>query len=51
MLQQSILSDLGVSLDEEMVELLSAQRAFQASARVVQMADGILDVIINQIGA
>ncbi len=50
MLQQSILSDLGVSLDEEMVELLSAQRAFQASARVVQMADGILDVIINQIG-
>jgi flagellar hook-associated protein 1 FlgK len=51
MLQQSILSDTGVSLDEEMVELLSAQRAFQASARVVQMADGILDVIINQIGA
>lgn len=40
-----------VSLDEEMVNLVKYQRAFEASSRVVQMIDEMLDVIVNRIGA
>lgn len=39
----------GVSLDEEMVDLMRYQRAFQASARVVQIVDELLDVIVNRL--
>jgi flagellar hook-associated protein 1 FlgK len=37
----------GVSLDEEMVTLLQAQRAFQASARVIALMDELLDTVVN----
>lgn len=39
-----------VSLDEEMVNLMKYQRAFEASARVVQIVDEMLDVIVNRLG-
>jgi flagellar hook-associated protein 1 FlgK len=40
----------GVSLDEEMANLVKYQRAFQASSRVFQTIDTLLDNIVNQMG-
>ena len=40
----------GVSLDEEMADLLKYQRAFQASSRVFTTIDNLLDVVVNQLG-
>lgn len=40
----------GVSLDEEMADLLKYQRAFQASSRVVSVIDEMLDNIVNRLG-
>ena len=40
----------GVSLDEETADLMKYQRAFQASARVIQTIDSMLDTIINRLG-
>lgn len=40
----------GVSLDEEMSNLIRFQQAYAASARVVNTADQILDTIINRMG-
>jgi flagellar hook-associated protein 1 FlgK len=37
----------GVSLDEEAAQLLQFQRAYQASARVIQVVDGLLEEVIN----
>jgi flagellar hook-associated protein 1 len=37
----------GVSLDEEMTTMIETQRAFQASARVVQVVDELLNTLIN----
>lgn len=37
----------GVSLDEEMVRLTEAQRAFEAAARVINIMDEVLDTIIR----
>lgn len=39
----------GVSLDEEMSDLMKYQRAFQASSRVLTTIDNLLDVIVNQL--
>ncbi len=36
----------GVSIDEEMVDLMQYQRAFQAASRVVQITDGLLDNVM-----
>jgi flagellar hook-associated protein 1 FlgK len=36
----------GVSLDEEAAELLVAQRAFQAAAKVVDTLDSMLETVI-----
>lgn len=40
----------GVSIDEEMVLLLQFQRGFEASARFVNIADSMIDQIINRLG-
>lgn len=40
----------GVSLDEEMTDLMKYQRAFQASSRVIQVIDDLLDTIVNRLG-
>ncbi|HAN10043.1 MAG TPA: flagellar hook-associated protein FlgK [Clostridiales bacterium] len=38
----------GVSIDEEMTNIMKYQHAYNASARVVTMIDGMLDTIINK---
>ena len=40
----------GVSLDEEMADLLKFQRAFQASSRVFTVIDQLLDNVVNRLG-
>ncbi len=40
----------GVSLDEELADLLKFQRAFQASSRVFNVIDELLDNVVNQLG-
>ncbi|MBL9216770.1 MAG: flagellar hook-associated protein FlgK [Opitutaceae bacterium] len=40
----------GVNLDEEMAELLRYQRAFQASSRVFNVIDDLLDTVVNRLG-
>lgn len=40
----------GVSLDEEMTDLIKYQRAFDASARVMQTLDEMLDTVVNSLG-
>lgn len=40
----------GVSLDEEAANLVRFQRAFQAAARLMNVADEMLDRIINGLG-
>jgi len=40
----------GVSLDEEMAELVRYQRAFQASSRVFNIIDDLLDLVVNRLG-
>lgn len=41
------LNTSGVSLDEEMVNLIQFQHAYNASAKVVSTIDSLLDVVIN----
>ena len=41
----------GVSLDEETANLLKFQRAFQASSRVFNTLDDLLDTVVNHLGA
>ena len=40
----------GVSLDEEMADLLKYQRSFQASSRVFSVMDELLDGVVNRLG-
>jgi len=44
------MSTSGVSLDEEMVNLVRFQRGFQASARTMPTMDEMLDTLINRTG-
>jgi flagellar hook-associated protein 1 FlgK len=45
--QQSI---SGVSLDEEMAQMIQYQHAYDAAARVLTVADEMLGTIIEQMG-
>jgi len=40
----------GVSLDEEITNLIREQHAFNAASRVITVADEMLDTIINRMG-
>jgi flagellar hook-associated protein 1 FlgK len=40
----------GVSLDEEMADLMKFQRAFQASSRVFSVIDELLEGVVNRLG-
>lgn len=44
------LSQASVDLDEEMVTMLAAQRAYEGAARVLTAVDEMLDVLINRTG-
>ena len=37
----------GVSLDEEMTNLIQAQRAYQAGAQVIRTVDSLLETVVN----
>lgn len=39
----------GVSLDEEMANIVNYQHAFQASARVISVIDEMLDTVVNEL--
>ena len=41
----------GVSMDEEMTDLMKFQRAFQASARFVNTVDELLELVVTRLGA
>jgi flagellar hook-associated protein 1 FlgK len=41
----------GVSMDEELADLVKYQRSFQASARVLQVIDELLDTIVSRLGS
>ena len=40
----------GVSLDEELANLIKFQRAFEAAARLISVIDSMLDTLINRTG-
>ncbi len=40
----------GISIDEEMVNLLAAQRGYEGAARVLTAMDSMLDTLINRTG-
>ena len=40
----------GVSMDEEMTNMMEAQRAYEAAARVMTTVDATLDVLVNHTG-
>jgi flagellar hook-associated protein 1 FlgK len=40
----------GVSMDEEMADLVKYQRAFQASSRVFSVVSDLLDTVVNRLG-
>ena len=46
-LEAESLSQTGVNLDEEAAKMLQYQRAYQASARVIQTANELFDVMMQ----
>lgn len=47
LLENTKLSESGVSLDEEMTDLITFQHAYQANAKMISTVDELLDVVIN----
>ena len=43
-------ADAGVSLDEEMTNMLAYQRAYEGAARYISAVDSMLDTLINRTG-
>ncbi len=39
----------GVSIDEELVELIKFQRIFQAASKVIQTSSQLLDTVVNMV--
>ncbi len=39
----------GVSLDEEMINLVKYQHAYEAAARVINTVDEMLDTVLNMV--
>jgi flagellar hook-associated protein 1 FlgK len=39
----------GVSLDEEMINLIQYQNAYQAASKLITVADELLDTVINML--
>ncbi len=46
----AVSSESGVNIDEEMTNLLSYQRAYQAASKVMTTVDSTLDTLINHTG-
>jgi flagellar hook-associated protein 1 FlgK len=44
---QSRDSEMGVNLDEEMTDLMSHQRAYQAAAKLVSVVDEMMQTLIQ----
>jgi flagellar hook-associated protein 1 FlgK len=40
----------GVNLDEEMLNMVTAQRAYEAASKVISVMDSVLDTLINRTG-
>jgi flagellar hook-associated protein 1 FlgK len=40
----------GVSIDEEMTNMLMYQRAYEGAARVMNAVDEMLDTLVNRVG-
>jgi flagellar hook-associated protein 1 len=40
----------GVNLDEEMANMVAAQRAYEAASKVITVLDSVLDTLINRTG-
>lgn len=51
MLEQQRSSISGVSLDEELTDMMRLQKAFQASARVINTINSMLELITTRLGA
>jgi flagellar hook-associated protein FlgK len=49
-LENQRLSISGVNLDEEMVNMIRFQQAYNASARMITVMDEMLDIIVNRLG-
>ena len=43
-------SNSGVSVDEEMMNVIKYQRSYDASAKIVKMADDMLQTLLNMVG-
>ncbi|MEG0371067.1 MAG: flagellar hook-associated protein FlgK [Clostridium sp.] len=39
----------GVSVDEEMIDMLQFQRAYQANAKMINVVDELLDLVVNRL--
>jgi flagellar hook-associated protein 1 FlgK len=47
MLDERVQSQAGVNLDEELVDLMSAQRAYEACSKLFSTADKLLETLLN----